>query len=118
MSAVMNGVRLVENDVGGHQHRVAHQPVVDVVGLFPDLILERGHPRQPREGSDHAEQRVELRHLGDVRLDEEDALLRIEAGREPVQHHLMGILPEQVGILQRRQGMDVHDAVDAVVVAL
>ena len=89
-----DSVGLVEDDVGGLEHRIAHQPVIHrLFGLahLPYLVLEGGHPSQPTEGCDHAEERVQGHDLGDVGLDEDDALLRVDARRQPVKYHVFDV---------------------------
>ena len=39
-------VRLVQQDICGHEHRVREQARVDIVGMLGSLVLELGHPVQ------------------------------------------------------------------------
>ena len=87
-----HGVRVVEEDVGRHQHRIGEQAEIrgDALG---DLVLvavgalEEPHRRQaPDEPG-------ELAHLGHVALAPEDALLRVEAAGEPVDRDRRGCWP-------------------------
>ena len=118
-----HGVRLVQYDVGGHQHGVAHQTVAHrLLRLLhlPHLVLEGGHPHEPTEWGHHAQEGVQYHHLRYVGLDEDDALLRIDACGQPVEHHLMDVGPDLLcGLaLHVREGVDVHGGVDAVVLPL
>src|ERR1035437_785282 len=65
------------------------------------LLLVAGHPLQPSQRSDHAEQQVQLGVLQHVRLDEQRAALGIEAGREVVDHDLKRVLLDaaRVGVV-------------------
>ena len=82
--------RLVEGDVGGHQHRVADEAVVNVVGLLAHFILERGQPGEPAQGGHHRKQEMQFGYLGHVGLDEDDgALFRVHTSGQPVQGHLI-----------------------------
>ena len=119
-----HGVGLVEDDVGGLQHRVAHQAVIDrLLGLvhLPHLFLKGGHAHQPAQGRDHAEEGVQGHDLGDVGLDEDEAPFRIDAGGQPVEDHVVYVRPDDLGVaagLHGGQGMHVHGAIDAVIVLL
>ena len=113
-----HSVRFVEHDVSGHQHGIAHKTIVNVVRLHLDLFLEGGDAKQPAQRRHHAEQGEKLGYLGHMGLDKEDAFVGIEPRRQPVEYHIAGIRFEHVGILQGGQGMDIHYAVDALVVLL
>ena len=122
--AYRHGVGFVKDNVGGLQHRVAHQAVVDAFLGFlqlPHLFLESRHPQQPAQRRYHTEQGMQTHHLRHVGLDKEDGLLRVNAGGQPVQRHFVDVgsdfrhLPR---VLNGGQGVDVDDAVDATVILL
>ena len=75
-------VRVVDDDVGGLQQRIAEEAEVRqiLVGELLDLLLVGRHALEPRDRRDHLQQQVQLGVLGHERLDEERALLRIDAG--------------------------------------
>ena len=77
-----NRVRLVDEDVGSHEHGVGEEPGADRFLAVPGLVLELRHPLQPAHGGHAGEQPGELGVLGDVRLHEQDAALRVDAGRQ------------------------------------
>ena len=77
-----NFVGAVQQDVGGHQHRVAQQPCVDVFGLFADFILERSGALQLADVGVHAQQQRQLGHLRHVALDVDRRHIGIEARSE------------------------------------
>jgi phosphoribosylglycinamide formyltransferase-1 len=63
--------------------------------------------------------REQLGVLGQPALDEDRRALRIEAGGEPVDHHVVDVLLDDLAVLVvRRQRMPVGDEVEAVVVGL
>ena len=39
-------VRLVQQDICGHEYRVREQARVDIVGMLGSLVLKLGHPVQ------------------------------------------------------------------------
>ena len=79
-------VGLVDDDVRGLEERISQEAVgVELlVGELLLLFLEGRDALQPGEGRDHGQEEMELGVLLDRRLDEEDALLGIEAQAEEV----------------------------------
>ena len=74
-------VSLVDQDVGGHQHRIGEQPDTRGFGTEAgDLVLELGHPVGLAETGDTAEDPGQLGMFGHVRLDEESGLRRVDTG--------------------------------------
>ena len=64
---------------------------------------------------------VEGHHLGHVGLNEDDAALRVQVRRQPVQHHLIDVGLNLPCILRRGnsgEGVDVHGTVDTFVAIL
>ncbi len=64
---------------------------------------------------------MKLGHFRDLGLHEEDALLRIKSGGQPVKDHLTDIglqVLDAFDALERRQCVNVNDAVDALVLGL
>ena len=79
-------LRVVHRDVGRLQQRIAEEPdrrQILVLQLLLLLLVGR-HALEPRHRHDHRQQQVQLGVLGHERLDEERALLGIEAGADPV----------------------------------
>ena len=122
--AYRHGVGFVKDDVGGLQHRIAHQPVVDAFLGFlqlPHLFLESRHPQQPAQRRYHTEQGMQAHHFRHMGLDKEDGLRRVNAGGQPVQGHFMDVgadFGHLARIFNSGQGVDVDDAVDAAVILL
>ena len=73
-------VGLVEQDVGGLEHRVEEDPGGDELALARRLVLELGHAVQVAVGGHSAEQPGELGVLVHVGLAEQDATLGVEPG--------------------------------------
>ena len=61
---------------------------------------------------------MKFRNLRDMGLNNEDALLGVNACCQPVKHHFVDILLESIGIFQRGEGVDIHYAVNAIVFLL
>jgi hypothetical protein len=53
-----------------------------------------------------------------MRLDEDDTLLGVNAGGQPVQYHFMSIFPKGFCVVQSSERMNIHDAIDAVIFGL
>ena len=73
-------VGLVEQDVGGLEHRIEEQARPNELLLTRRLVLELGHPLQVAVGRDRGEQPAELRVLVHVGLAEQDAAVGVETG--------------------------------------
>lgn len=64
---------------------------------------------------------MEFHHLRYMRLDEEDAFLRGEACRQPIENHLLNIGLKCAYVfcpLHTGEGMDIHNTVDAFIFVL
>ena len=108
--------RVVHRDVRGLQQRIAEESdrrqifVLQVVLL---LLVGR-HALEPRHRDHHREQQIQLGVLGHQRLDEERALLRIEADADPVGDVVVGIGRQLAGVGEvAGQRMPVGDEVEA-----
>ena len=79
-------VGVVDHDVRGLQQRVAEEAVGGeiAVGDLLLLLLVGRDALEPRRRRDHRQQQVQLGVLRHHRLDEQRALLRIDAGGDPV----------------------------------
>jgi len=114
-------VRLVDDDVGSLEHRIAKKAIGgEVLGIeLLLLILVGGVAFEPRQRGDHPQEKIELGVFLDVRLDEKGGVFRVKPDRQPVQHHIPGILLDVSG---RRiiggQGMPVSHKKKAFVLVL
>ena len=110
-------VGVVEEDVRGLEDRVREK--ADAGASLPaTLLLELRHPVELAHRRGALEQPGQPLVLGDVALDEERADLRVEAGGEQVDRGLHRARPEHGRVDLERQGVEVDDAVERVVVVL
>ena len=111
----------VHQDVGALQQRVTQEAVgaeVLVLQLL-DLVLVGRHPLEPGNRRDHRKDQVQLRVFRNARLDEDRAGARVQAGRQPVDQHLVRIGLEIDRVLvARRQGVPVGHEEKALVLVL
>ena len=110
---------LVDQDVGRLQQRVAEEAVGREVAVLEllDLVLVGRHALQPAERRAHRQQREQLGVLGQAALDEDGRVVGVEAGGEPVDHHVVDVLLDDLALfVVRRQRVPVGDEVEAVVV--
>lgn len=89
-------VRLVEQNVRRHQCGVGEQTAVDVLCVLGALVLELRHARELTEHGVAVEHPAELRVRGDMALDKERVLFRIQAAGNVLRELLNGA-PAQVG---------------------
>jgi P-type Cu+ transporter len=82
----------VDQDVGALQQRIAEEAVGRKIflGQFFLLILVGRHPFQPAQRRHHRQQQMQFGMLDHLRLDEQGGFGRIDAGGQPVDHHLPG----------------------------
>ncbi len=111
-------VRLVQQDVRGHQAGIGEQAGVDVVRVFLGFILELGHAGElPKLGVavQNPGQLGVLRHLA---LDEKDALLQVDAHGQQHGVAIQHVFPQGGGLLPDGDGVQVRQAVNALVLIL
>jgi hypothetical protein len=113
--------RVVDRHVGGLEQRIAEEAEGREVFVLQALLLllVGRDPFQPGHRHHHRQQQEELGMLGHQRLDEEGALLGIEAGGNPVGDHFVGVLDDRSRVrVLAGQGVPVGDEVEAVVLLL
>ena len=107
----------VEQDVGGHQHRIGEQPDRRVLPVLAGLLLELRHAARPAHPGDAVEDPGELGVLVHLALVEDDVLVRVDPGSEERRRHLAGLLAELVRAAPHRDrmgdGVQIDDAIDA-----
>ena len=111
-------IRLVQQNVRGHQAGVGEQAGVDVVGVLSGFVLKLGHAGELAElgvAVEHPGQLGVLRHLA---LDEEDALFQVDAHGQQQGVGLQHVLAQGGGLLAHGDGVEVRQAVDAFVIFL
>ena len=111
-----HGVGAVEQDVGGHEHRVVEQRHADALALLPGgLVLELRHAPQLAHVGDRVEDPHELGVRRHVALHEDDGALRVDARGEEQVDEVDRVAPQLGALLAHGDGVQVDDAVDAVV---
>src|SRR5580658_5193693 len=111
----------VQQDVGALQQRITQKPVGRQIALLELLllVLVARHTFEPAERRDHREQQVQFGVLGHMRLHEQGGDTGIEAGGQPVDHHLADRLGNTRGVLVARgQRVPVRDEEIALVLIL
>ena len=111
-------VRLVQQNIRRHQHRIGKQARSDVIRVLLGLLLELGHAAQLAKLGIAAQDPTQLRVLRHMALDEHDVLLRVQAAGD-----ILGQLGHRTAAQLRRilpdgDGMHIHDAVNAVIFIL
>jgi len=112
-----NGIRLVEQDIRRHQDRIGEEARVDRIDSLA-LLLELRHAVQFADRSTAGQNPGQLGVLGHVRLDEEVGLLGIDAAGQKVQGSVLDASGHFPGFIGHRQGVVVHDRVEALSFAL
>ena len=99
--AYRHQARLVGEDVRALQQRVSKKSEGREIALLELLllVLEARDALQPTERSDHREQDVQLRVLGDARLDEKGRIARVDARSQPVDDHVPHVLADDLGVV-------------------
>ena len=111
-------MRVVDDDVGGLQQRIAEEPDRRQIALgeLVHLLLVGWHAFEPRDRRDHAEQERQLGMLGHQRLDEQHRALGIDAGGDQVGDVVDRAVDDLAGVgVVARQRVPVGDEVAAVV---
>ena len=107
---------LVDQDVGRLQQRVAQESVGGQILVFELflLVLVGGYTLEPAQGCAHGQQREQLGMFGQSALQEDGALLGIQARGQPVDHHLVDVfLDDFAAFVVGGQGMPVGHEVKA-----
>jgi hypothetical protein len=113
--------RLVDQDVGRLQQRVAEEAVGREVAVLEllHLVLVGRHALEPAERRAHRQQREQLGVLGQAALDEDGRVVGVDAGGEPVDHHVVDVLLDDAALfVVRRQRVPVGDEVEALELGL
>ncbi len=114
-----HAVGLVDEDVGRLEHRVGEEPHRDGgLLLLGRLVLELGHPPELAEGGQAAEDPRELGVLGHVGLGEERGPIGVDSRRDQDGGQVQRRGPQRGRVLGHRDGVEVHDHDERVVLVL
>ena len=106
---------VIEQNVGGHEHRVSKEAMVHranvPVGKFGHLVLVAVAALQQAHGRHCAQEPGQLGVLGRVGLFPKHAAIGIEPGRQPIESHIQRVLPTLRRVGQRGHGVVVGDEV-------
>ena len=111
-------VRLIQQDIRRHQHRISKQARGDVVRVLLGLLLELGHAAQLAELRIAAQDPGQLRVLGHMALNEHDVLLGVQAAGNILGKLCHGPAAQLRRVLANGDGMHIHDAIDAIIFIL
>ena len=107
----------IQQDVRGHENGVTQQTCRHTFKTLR-LIFELRHALELTDRRDGRQQPLQFGVLGDMGLHEEYHAVRVDAGREEADRHLSRALGQRRLIVLAGDGMEIHDAIDAVVAAL
>ena len=108
---------LVQQNIGGHQHRILQQAVADgFLRLRLGLVLR--HALQPADRRHAGQHPGQFGVLGNRRLHHQRGMLGVDADRQQHPGQLLDLGAQLLRILINRDRVQVDDAVDAIVVVL
>ena len=111
-------IRLVQQNIRRHQHRIGKQACRDIIRMLLRLILELRHASQLAELGIAAQHPAELRMLGYMALDKHDILFRIQAAGDILRQLRNGPAAQIRRVLPDRNGVHIHNAEQAVIFVL
>ena len=110
-----NHIRLIQQDIRRHQHRVGKEPRIDIVRMLGRLILKLGHAVQLSHVGKAVQNPRQLRMAGYVGLIIDAVLLRVKPGRNIQGQKRPCALSKLRRILPHRNGMHIHHAVKTLI---
>ena len=108
-----NAVRVVQENVGGHERRIGEQSGGHEIGVVA-LVLELRHASQFTECGGAFEDPRKFRMFGDMALDEQGGLRRIDSDGEQQLGQFEGAGPEFGRVLGDGQGVQIDHTEDGV----
>ena len=110
-------VGVVEEDVGGHQDGIVEEPGSHA--LAPGHpVPELGHPLEPAERGQAAQEPARLGVGAHVALEEERAALGVEAAGHEQGDQSAGLAAQRLGVPGHRQRVQVDDAEEVLLLGL
>ena len=109
-------IRLVEQYIRRHEHRIVEQARIYVVGLARRLVLELGHAAEFAHIGKTVEHPCQLAMRRHMALAVYQALFGIEAASQQYRGHLQAPLAQLRRILPHSYRVQIHDAVYAVII--
>ena len=94
-------IGFIQNDIGGHQHRIAYQAVVNVIWAQTDFFLEGRQVGQFPKRRYHRQDGMQFCDLWNVTLNKQDGFFRADTGCQQVERHVIGVLSQVGSILHR-----------------
>src|SRR5258708_3926328 len=111
-------IRLVKQNIGGHQYRIIKITDAYTLFLFAGLIFELRHPLEFGHARDAVEQPSQLSMCRHVGLYEDRRNLRVNADREIDVGQFPGLGREHFRILRQSDGVEIDDAKETLVFPL
>ena len=108
----------IDQNIGRHQRRISVQADGSVLAVFAGLLLELRHAVEPAEPGDAIEHPGKLGVLGDLALVEHDVFFWIDAAGDERRGDLANGMRQLGRLLPGRDGVQVDDAIDAIVAVL
>ena len=111
-------IRLIEQNIRRHQDGIGKQSGGDIVRVLLGFLLELRHTPQFAELGIAAQNPAQFGVLGDVALNKEDILFRGQAAGDILRQLFQRSPPQLRRFLADRDGMQIHNTVDAVIFLL
>src|SRR5579872_2955092 len=108
---------LVQKNIGGHEHRILQDAVADGL-LRRGFRLVLRHPLEPTDSGDAGEEPGEFRMGGYARLHHDGRFARIDPASNKQPGGFLDLTAQLGGVLVDGDGMQVYNAVDALVILL
>ena len=113
VDAYWNHIRLIKEDIRGHEHGIGKEAGVDIVGMLGGFVFKLGHAAQLAHIGKAVQDPGQLGMGAAVRLIIYAVLFRVEAGCDIQDEQVPGPAAQLGRILPHRDGMHVHNAVEA-----
>ena len=112
-----NKIRIVQQNIRGHQHGVGEQTTVHVFQSI-GFVLETVGERQALVGEEAVEVPSQFRYLRHIALAVEDRSFRIQPKGEPGGGYRIGVFPQRCPVFDLRQRVQIGDEQERLVFRL